>query len=286
MTSGPADPYRFLSIQDACHALLLTTTAVLTAADVEFVVVGGWSPVLLAGGHESLRHPGTNDVDVLLNDKDPVPIQRGVQGFLDLGFLPSAKHPFQLLKQVEVDGGPLVFNVDLLCPRETLRPFDPVADMFTDILDLKIRERRDSLETRFIQSIAFEASGTVLDKKMFTRTPVSGVDLDGAPKAYELPLLGLASFVVSKCQSVRSVKRPRDAFDLYYVLTGRRGQETAAELAQLAGANADVSKHLSDLRSYVCDNEEAFDRNVRRCSEGRLQDVAPGQTLLSRLRSG
>ena len=284
MTTRLAGANRFHSVQDACHALLLTTAAVLSAADVEFVVVGGWSPVLLAGGHETLRHPGTNDVDVLLNDKDPNPIQRGVRGFLDLGFVPSAKHPFQLLKRVEVDGGPLVFNVDLLCPREIGRAFDPVADMFTDILDLKIRERKDSLETRFIQSIAFEASGTVLDKKMFMRTPVSGVDLDGAPTACDLPLLGLASFVISKCQSVRSVKRPRDAFDLYYVLTGPKGHETAAELVQLARANPDVSKHLDDLTGHVSDNEEAFDKNVLSFSEGRLQDTAPGQTLLSRLR--
>lgn len=276
-----AIPHCFSSIEEACHALLLTTTWVLQTANVEFVVVGGWSPVLLADGHECLRHPGTQDVDVLLNDEGPIAIQRGVQALLDLGFLPSAKHPFQLLKRLNVVGGPLVFNVDLLSPREILKASDPVADMFTDILDLKIPERAGSLETRFARSIAFEASGTVLERNMFERTLVSGVDLDGTSASYGVPLLGLAGFVISKCQSVRSVKRPRDAFDLYYVLTGPRGPETGAELARLARSHPDVAKHLADLEHYVEENEEAFDRNVFRCSENRLRDAAPGRTLLS-----
>jgi hypothetical protein len=51
----------------AAFALLQEVTGALLECNVDFVIVGGWVPFLFHA--ERFGHPGTYDVDVLLNAK-------------------------------------------------------------------------------------------------------------------------------------------------------------------------------------------------------------------------
>jgi hypothetical protein len=50
---------------DSAFALLLDATQILIDCSVDFVIMGGWVPVLFHA--RRFGHPGTYDVDVLLN---------------------------------------------------------------------------------------------------------------------------------------------------------------------------------------------------------------------------
>lgn len=272
----------FVNMDEACQALLRSTAAILGKVEVGFVVVGGWSPVLLEPNHSSLRHPGTRDVDVLLND-NPIVLESAVRALFDGGFRPSAKHEFQLLRSAQVNGKWLVFNIDLMTPREIDQNADSFADMFTDLLDLEVRERADDLESRFIKSIAFDTSAIVLSEGQYIQTPLNGPDLDGADTNCSAPILDLPAFVLSKCQSIKSVKRPRDAFDLYYVLTAPGGDATIKELARRCQKKPAARKALNDLRVHIEGSRDRFEKNVRYYAGDTLTDLTPTATFLALL---
>jgi hypothetical protein len=61
----------------------------------------------------------------------------GVVGrFLAEGYLPSAKHDFQLLRVLQVGPRHMVFNVDLLHPKEAEEGFS--SEMFVKHMDLGV----------------------------------------------------------------------------------------------------------------------------------------------------
>lgn len=252
----------FASLDLACRGLLLTTAALLNEAGIDFVVAGGWVPIILGSPHPRLNHPGTRDVDVLLLDDQSSPLA-AARVLLEAGFRPSAKHEFQLLRNARVEdvhGGDrtFVFNIDLMHPKESaLR-----SDMFADILDLGVRDDYDPRGSRYVKSIAFASAAIVSEQRLFERFPVNGTDFDGDSRNVEVPLLNLAALVLSKCESVSVAKRTRDAFDIYFALTGPKGAEAATELRDLAHRFPDVNNHLGKLRSALRDSQSKFDYNV------------------------
>ena len=60
--------HKYSSLGTAVRALLTETCALLNSGGVEYVVAGGWVPLLRGRSNAGLHHPGTRDVDVLFND--------------------------------------------------------------------------------------------------------------------------------------------------------------------------------------------------------------------------
>ncbi len=272
----PISPFQFSSLDEACEALLLTTAALLNGAKVEYVVAGGWVPIILGSPHGSLEHPGTRDVDILLVDDNTGP-RAAADVLLAAGFRPSAKHEFQLLKDARVGGQLFVFNVDLMHPHESsMRP-----NMFADILDFGVKDNYDPRGSRYLKSIAFASAAIVVEQKLFETAKRYGRDFDGTEISVDVPFLNLTALLLSKCESVRVPKRTRDAFDIYFALTGPKGLVAAAELKALSVNFPDVRLRTEKLRQFLTDEASVFDGNVAAYLKPTPAPwVSPAQTVL------
>ena len=164
------------------------------------------------------------------------------QALLNAGFRPSAKHELQLLKNADVDGTEFVFNIDLMHPYEAISK----PEMFSDIFDLGVDDAYDPKGSRFMKSIAFKSAEIVYEQNLFSYVDVDDLALDGQRKSTTVPILSPAAAILSKCESVKIAKRTRDAFDIYYILSGRQGDHVAAQLRDLSNEFPQVS----DVSAY------------------------------------
>lgn len=102
---------------DASSALLQEVSGTLLKCDVDFVVVGGWVPFLFHSARYG--HPGTFDVDILLNaaSLDDGTFRTATEKLLATGYLRAVKNTFQAHRIIRVAGEDLVFHVDFLNER-------------------------------------------------------------------------------------------------------------------------------------------------------------------------
>lgn len=240
--------------------------------------MGGWSPYLLNTTEH--KHPGTKDVDILFSDGAA---DRGLKEFVGLllrsGFMPSAKHDFQLLKPISVNGHELVFNVDLLHPSESLKN----PELFMDHLDLHIKDG-DFGKSKFVRSIVLPSS-EILFRDGFNQTVQVVAPLSG--REATVPLISSAGAILSKCESVHLVKRPRDSFDIYISLMSSGAQNIVAALSpykEMAG----VQHMLKSLGSFIAEKSTfsddcyEFDVRVHRYVRHDL-DILPSQEIANML---
>jgi len=206
------------SLLDASYALLGEVVEIVQPLDHQFVVVGGWSPYLL--NSVPIRHPGTRDVDILFAEgASPGALRSVVQALLRRGFLPSAKHHFQLLRILRVRETDLIFNVDLLHPLESSRgdpSFKP--EMFVDHIELAVPLSKYLAENYKQKSIATPHAGFILEDGRFVRLSLDFDLPDGRSSRIEVPLMDEVGLIVTKSQSISSPKRTRDAFDIYLAI--------------------------------------------------------------------
>ena len=276
--------HAYESTDDATRGLLLEVCRLLRPLLKNYVVVGGWVP-LLRTNNERLTHPGTKDVDLLLND-DRELLPQAVQTLFDAGYLPSAKHPFQLLRILNIretstnETKEFVFNVDLMHPAEAhARP-----DMFADIMELDIAEAYNPATTKLkIKSILFPSSAIVFQEKLWSPFSFEHDLPKGGRTSVEVPLLSEPGLILSKCKSVESSKRQRDAYDIYYVLSGEKGVETARALRDLGQCFPAVQKQLNNLQTYLGKESEQFNANVASYARDQAFDPLPSDFVLRAL---
>jgi hypothetical protein len=258
--------HNYQDLMSARRGILLEACEILNGSAVQYVVAGGWVPYLRSSGHR-LNHPGTKDVDLLFND-DPGPIQAAVRNLIGAGYVPSAKHSFQLLKELPVQDRRFVFNVDLMHPREAeIKRFE---DMFEDIIDLGIREDYDAAETRtLVKSICFPSARIIFDRTLWTSVETNATLPNGQASRASIPLMDECGLVLSKCESVSGKKRDRDAFDIYFVLSGPRAGAIANEIRVLSARFPQVAKHLCGLKRFLRQDGRTFEGRVSAyCDEG------------------
>jgi len=252
------------NLMQANQGILVEACTIMNAAEVEYVVVGGWVPFLRGKDH-SLRHPGTHDVDLLFNgDFDHV--KAAVPKFLGAGYLPSAKHPFQLLKELTVQGTNFVFNVDLMYPAEP--SIDD--DMLHDIIDLGVRKDDYTLETHIFKSIAFLSADVIFQRKLWSAVTVEATLPDGQQGKCSIPLMDERGLILSKCESVKGVKRGRDAFDIYFTLSGPNSLQIVEGLSKLAGDLLGTTTHLNRLKEFLIQDPDLFNSRVAKYANGPL----------------
>jgi hypothetical protein len=205
----------FPNLETARLALLGESCVIANAVGLDYAVCGGWSPFLR--NSSPIRHPGTKDVDLLFSDGvDIKGIYEVFEAFRKKDFLPSSKHEFQLIRIYSVGPGQrlMAFNVDLLHPTEgKVR-----ADMFVDHCELPILEDPRAITMFMEKSMALPYS-----KFVFTgfvdRQLVDCPRLDGTSAKIEIPLIDEVGVLVTKAESCRSSKRPRDLLDIFLAIS-------------------------------------------------------------------
>lgn len=244
-----------VTLQDGALALLGETTQILNENGIEYIIVGGWSPFLL--NSSPLPHPGTKDVDVLFKSG----IQEGelktiIQKFLSNGFIPSAKHSFQLLKPIELNRQNFMFNIDLLHPNDQeLKP-----GMFVDHIDFPVKESKNLRIDYKGKTIILPKSDYFFDG--FTTHRKQDIQLsNGETVTAEFDLLNEAGLILSKSSSVFNEKRTRDAYDIFLAIKQSSNYDKMiSELRNIHQSNNDIQLALRKM--YEAEKMKIIEDNV------------------------
>jgi hypothetical protein len=194
---------------EAAHRVLVDVAQVLAAYEDCLVVVGGWVPDLLLPDAEE-PHVGSVDVDLAL-DTERLGDGRYadmLQLLLDTRRYRLGAKSFQLAVDVDLGDGepPVQVTVDFLASRE-----------------VKLKKNKPKLLEGF-RVLQADACSTAF------RDPVSlvieGSMVSGARNRVRVQVAGLADFLVMKAHALAGRDKPKDPYDLCYILE-RRMKEVA-----------------------------------------------------------
>ncbi|WJS92906.1 hypothetical protein NYQ10_12500 [Flavobacterium johnsoniae] len=231
---------QFDNIQDGAYGMLYECVDLLNSLNVEYIVVGGWSPYLL--NSKPIIHPGTKDVDILFNGaykKDK--LKDVILAFLEAGFILSAKHDFQLFKEIDVCGKKFIYNMDLLHPLETLK----TKEIYVEHIEFEIPIDKYLSKNFAMKSIALPSSQILFDNKYYKNYKL---DIDQL-KPIEFPLMNEVGTLLTKSQSVLIEKRYRDSLDIYLAISQNQDyKDFIKKLVKLKSKNPDAFNNLYGVR--------------------------------------
>jgi hypothetical protein len=193
----------FTTEQEAARAILGEAALTLDRMGIDYVVLGGWIPLLFHSKH--LPHPGSFDVDVLINPNttrdqfnDSV-----LSEFKKLGYMLPAKNKFQLFKPLQVNDEPILFHIDLL--HTNYAPYQDKDDMY--------------INWGKMQSI--NGPGTDLIFTEFERfsRELEIVLPSGETQNVNVKFASELGFLSAKGRALISPKRKRDSYDIYMIIT-------------------------------------------------------------------
>ncbi len=266
----------------ACQGILGESVEIAQSTGLPFAVVGGWSPFYL--NNPAGLHPGSKDVDLLFSEAVEVKgLAKVVERFLARGYLPSAKHDFQLLRVVDGGNGRFVFNVDFLHPKESTVP--PGESLFVDHLELPFPESEFIKEQHFVRSIALPSSQFIFDFKRIAQKSVRCRFVDGREAEVTVPLADEAAILVTKSESMRGSKRPRDPLDVYLAIAYCRDRsETTSFFGKiLKTARPEIYNTLFQIAMNVLGDEE-FAHRVPLPVQNKTAIREPIETILDFLK--
>jgi hypothetical protein len=234
----------FSTIPEAARGLLGEACTIANKSNLRYAVCGGWSPYLRNSG--KIPHPGTKDVDLLFSQATEVGALREVlRAFLEAGYLPSAKHEFQLLRLLKVDKQNFVFNVDFLHPTEP----GNTAPLFVDHLDITTSTGEPVFILAKGKSISLPDSQIVFEGDLAASEELNYTTAAGEPALLTLPLLDEVGLLVTKSKSCSSSKRHRDLFDIYLAIKQARDPNALRlKLSALKATSQGPFESLSGIR--------------------------------------
>lgn len=243
------------TIQDGALALLGETTELLNSHGIDYIIVGGWSPFLLNSA--PFPHPGTKDVDILFKSgTQEGELKALIETFIKKGFVQSAKHPFQLLKAIDINRHSFMFNIDLLHPDDQ----EKKPEMFVDHIDFPVKESHS-------MRIDYKGKTIILPKSDFffsdfyTKYQHEFELTDGTKKNIEFNLLNEAGLILSKAKSAFNEKRTRDAYDIFLAIQQCRNYEsTIGQLLNISNNHKAI--FLAIEKMHTPKNLEILDRNI------------------------
>ncbi len=215
---------------DAAFALLTDVTTTLVGSGVDFVIVGGWVPVLFHA--QKFGHPGTYDVDVLVHASslDNGTFDAAGEHFLRKGYLRAVKNKFQAHRVIRVAGEQLVFHVDFLNERNPGEELNLIGG------------------SGKIKSIYTPAMEAVFKYAGYRTHP----KLDGA----RFP--SVETFIATKAMAARVKKRNRDAFDVFVTVAD---QDTSALRSRWRELMADgLFRDANEALWEAVHNEDALEK--------------------------
>ena len=199
----------------------------------EFVLLGGLVPGLLCARSDA-RHAGTTDVDVQVDleiSSGAVNAARLEHALRAAGFEPDAHN---IWRWKSTAGPQAVIKFELLAdlasqPSETIIKFDGCQDL---------------------GAVNLRGTGAAArDIDIRTLTANDG----GTPRQASVNVTGLAGFLIAKAAAARSRRKPKDWYDIAFVLLHNdHGSTTdaAARVLQVFGQELDaLTTTLTDLRA-------------------------------------
>jgi hypothetical protein len=200
-----SDAFSFDDELGAAKYLLREAAATLNTYGVHFVVVGGWSPLLFHSA--KYGHPGTYDVDILLDSRslDDGTFDQASEALLSNGYLRAPKNIFQAHRILRVRSEDLVFHLDFLNEREPENEIEMVTG----------QGRMKSVYTPMMKAVFLYGT-------LRTHQDFPGVRFP-APE----------TFIATKAVAAAVKKRRRDAFDIFLTVEDQDAGVFSAEWARL-----------------------------------------------------
>lgn len=209
----------------------------------EFVLLGGLVPDLLCAG-SGFTHSGTTDVDVQVNLEiaaGAVNAARLERALRNAEFEPDAERVWRWRS----DDGPAVVKFELLADLDTERAGTTIVFAGCNALGAA-NLRGTSFAVRDIEVHRL-------------RSRVGGVE-----QTAEINVTGLAGFLLAKCAAAHSRRKPKDWYDIAYVLlhNAAGGVEEAAR--------AVLDRFATDMRSMTTALDDLADNFADPSAQGAL----------------
>ncbi|RDD30330.1 hypothetical protein CR161_06175 [Prosthecochloris sp. ZM] len=251
------------SINKGAEFLLYEVADVLLRLDVgRHIVIGGWCPVLRNGS--KIVHPGTIDVDVLFEEgSQPGRLAPLFSEFKSLGYGISAKHGFQLLRDMTINGERVLFNVDILHPLMSAE----ISGLFQDHLELDVPKDENERKLKKMVSIVQPNSRVLFEEHMYS---------DFSLGQRSISLVDFTGMYLTKIDSCQKVKRERDSLDLLIAIESN-GVDFM-KIADLRKRNDRIGESCDKFEKYLNDKGDVFDDNV---SEFVDLSYSPSEKVLS-----
>ena len=191
--------------QTAARQLLSEATTTLNSHKVNYLVVGGWSPYLFHS--QKYGHPGTFDVDVLLDSRslDDASFNSASNALLSNGYMRAPKNVFQAHRVLNVSGEDLVFHIDFLNEREPTNEIEIVTG----------QGRMKSVYTEIMKAVFKYA------------------DFRTHPAFPNVRFPSPETFIATKAVAASVKKRQRDAFDIFVTVQDMHGPTFTTRWANL-----------------------------------------------------
>jgi hypothetical protein len=233
-------------IEGATELLVETVDALSSVGENEYIIIGGWCPYLR--NTSSITHPGTLDVDVLFK-KGHIPgsLKAPIEALRRNGFVLSAKHSFQLLKEKQIGKERLIYNVDILHPLMS----ENHKGLYVDHLDLDIPLDDEERRVKRLQSIVQPNSAVLFDERLFSSFELRGVSIN---------LVDFTGMFITKMDSCQKLKRDRDSFDIH--LGFKSSLVDLEKLHSILLANERVAKSLTKFSEYLIEEPDQFNERV------------------------
>jgi len=216
------------SVVAAERVMLELWTTLAGFADA-LTIVGGSAPPLLTGGRLDDPYVGTLDVDLVV---DPIGVRDNVYRTIavllrERGYA-QLNQPFRWLRSVTVDGRSIDVEVDLLAP-------------------VTARTGSDHRHERIGgEALARRTEGAELVRIASVERELDGVLPDGRRNRVAVRVAAPATLVILKALAMSQRDKPKDAYDIDYVVRHIGVEEVAAGIAEL-GVVESVAKALGIL---------------------------------------
>ncbi|MCW2614676.1 MAG: hypothetical protein JWN08_1670 [Frankiales bacterium] len=200
-----------------------------------FVLLGGLVPQLLCAA-ATMPHAGTTDIDVQVDleiASDSAGARRLEVALRDAGFEPEGE--VWRWQTTTSHGTTAVVKFELLADQED-RPADRVITFLSC----------EALGAANIRGTGYAARDV--------REMQLSADADGVPRTVTIRVTGLAGFLLAKVGAAKSRSKPRDWYDIAYVLLHNDERLDGAEAVRIAfGPVPQVRTALLDLRANFDD---------------------------------
>ncbi len=193
---------------EAAKSVLVELVHVLGEYRDDMVIVGGWVPPLLMP--DSSGHVGSTDVDIALNHlaENDETYSRISESLRAHAYEQDEKQPFIWYRTVEVNGDPIVVEVDFLAGEYGGRG---KGHRTQRIQDLQPRKARGA-DLLFDQSV---------EREVVAQLP------NGAIDAVVVKVAGVVPYIVMKSAALNTRIKEKDAYDIWFTLSNYPGGVTA-----------------------------------------------------------
>lgn len=239
---------------EACNSVLLELAHILGEFRGSMVLVGGGVPPFLLP-HAAGKYVGTVDIDLALDiDEQPeATYARFREALVRYGY-EEGRQPYIFYRDVPVgDGSSIRVEVDFLAAEYG-------------------GTGRGHRHQRFDDARPRKARGCDLAFSGYIEVNIEGSLPEGGKDAQKIKVISLAPFLVMKAIALNDRLKPKDAWDVYFVISNHEGgiEAVAAEFKPLLD-NGLVQEALENLRKafesvehvgpkMVSDFEEIEDR--------------------------